>query len=249
MIDIEALFKVSYGLYIVSSGDQNKGNGYISNTVFQVTAQPPRFATCCSKDNYTSEIIKASAAFSVSILHQGTSTKIFGRFGYKSGRESDKLEGMDIRYGETGVPIVLNEAIAFLECKVVEAMDLGTHVMFIGELIQSEVLDDSAEPITYLYYRNVKKAVAPKNAPTYVDKSKFAESPRPEPEPESELKTSGTSGDGSGKQYKCTACGYIYDEAEGDPDGGIAPGTKFEDIPDDWVCPICGTEKEDFIEV
>ena len=171
MIDIEALFKVSYGLYIVSSGDQNKGNGYISNTVFQVTAQPPRFATCCSKDNYTSEIIKAYGAFSVSVLHQGTSTEIFGRFGYKSGRDSDKFEGMDIRYGETGVPIVLNEAIAFLECKVVETMDLDTHVMFIGELVQCEVLDDSAEPITYLYYRNVKKAVAPKNAPTYVDKS------------------------------------------------------------------------------
>jgi len=248
MIDIEALFKISYGLYIVGSGDQIKGNAYISNTVFQVTAQPPQFATCCSKDNYTSEIIKASTAFSVSILSEGTSTEIFGRFGYKSGRDNDKLEGMDLRYGETGVPIILNEAIAFLECKVVKTLDLDTHWMFIGELVQSEVLDDSAEPITYLYYRNVKKAVAPKNAPTYVDKSKLGEKtekPEAKPDPKPDVQVSS----GEEKQYKCTACGYIYDEAEGDPDGGIAPGTRFEDIPDDWVCPICGTEKEDFIAV
>jgi len=234
MIDINALFKVSYGLYIVCSGDKNKGNGYISNTVFQVTANPPRFATCCSKDNYTAEFIKNSGAFSVSVLHQNTPTDIFGRFGYKSGKDSDKLEGMDIRYGETGVPIVLNESIAFLECKVVETHDLDTHLMFIAELIQSEVLDKTAEPITYLYYREVKKAVAPKNAPTYVDKSKLASEPGDKQE---------------SKKYKCTACGYIYDPEKGDPDGGIAPGTKFEDIPYNWVCPICGTEKEDFIEV
>ncbi len=240
MIDIDALFKVSYGLYIVSSGDQSNGNGYISNTVFQVTAQPPQFATCCSKDNHTVELIKSSGAFAVSVLHQGTSSEIFGRFGYKSGRDSDKMDGMDIRYGETGVPIVLNEAMAFLEFKVVKTEDLGTHVMFIGELVQCEVLDDAAEPITYLYYRNVKKAVAPKNAPTYVDKSKLESKPDPRHE---ETKS------GDSKQYKCTACGYIYDEKEGDPDSGIPPGTKFEDIPDDWVCPICGTEKEDFIEV
>lgn len=238
MIDIEALFKVSYGLYVVSSGDQIKGNGYISNTVFQVTANPPQFATCCSKDNYTVDFIRNSGAFAVSVLHQETSSDIFGRFGYKSGKDHEKLDGMDIRYGETGVPIVLNEAIAFLECKVVETMDLGTHIMYIGELIQSEVLDDSLEPITYLYYRNVKKAVAPKNAPTYVDKSKLAEKPQ-EAKPESK----------GGKQYKCPACGYIYDEKEGDTDGGIPQGTKFEDVPDNWVCPLCGTEKEEFFEV
>jgi len=243
MIDIDALFKVSYGLYIVCSGDKNKGNGYISNTVFQVTANPPRFATCCSKDNYTAEFIKNSGAFSVSVLHQNTPSDIFGRFGYKSGRDSDKLEGMDIRYGETGVPIVLNEAIAFLECKVIETQDLGTHLMFIAELVQSEVLDKAAEPITYLYYREVKKAVAPKNAPTYVDKSKLSKEPADKEE--STLKEES----GTAKKYKCTACGYIYDPEEGDPDGGIAPGTRFEDIPDNWVCPICGTEKEDFIEV
>ena len=233
MIDIDALFKVSYGLYIVSSGDKTSGNGYISNTVFQVTSDPPRFATCCNKDNLTAEFIKSSGAFSVSVLHNETPADIFGRFGYKTGKDFEKLDGMEVRYGETGVPVVMNGSIAFLECRVVQTIDVGTHLMFIGELVQSEVLDDKAEPITYQYYRQVKKAVAPKNAPTYVDKTKFekrAESP-------------------GSQKHKCTACGYIYDETKGDPSGGIDPGTKFEDIPDDWVCPVCGAEKEDFIEI
>ena len=233
MINFEALFKVSYGLYVVCSGDKNRGNGFISNTVFQVTSSPARFASCCNKDNYTAEFIKESGAFSVSVLHQDTPANIFGRFGYKSGRDFDKLEGMHVQYGETGVPIVLDEAIAFLECKVVQTLDVGTHWLFIGELVQSEVVDDSMEPITYLYYREVNKGLAPKNAPTYVDKSLLE-------------KKEATS---TFKKFKCTACGYVYDEEEGDPSNGIDPGTLFTDLPDDWVCPVCGTEKEDFIEL
>jgi flavin reductase (DIM6/NTAB) family NADH-FMN oxidoreductase RutF/rubredoxin len=233
MINFEALFKVSYGLYIVCSGDKNRGNGFISNTVFQVTSEPARFASCCNKDNLTAEFIKKSGVFSVSVLHQGTPADIFGRFGYKSGRDIDKLEGMRVQYGETGVPILLNESIAFLECRVVQTFDVGTHWLFIGELVQSEVLDDTLEPITYLHYRRVKKGLAPKNAPTYVDKSKLEKKEAPS----------------KFRKYKCTACGYIYDEETGDPSNGIDPGTGFDDLPDDWVCPVCGTEQEDFIEV
>ncbi len=233
MINFEALFKVSYGLYVVCSGDKSRGNGFISNTVFQVTSTPARFASCCNKDNYTAEFIKESGAFSVSVLHQDTPADIFGRFGYKSGRDFDKLEGMQVQYGETGVPIVLDEAIAFLECKVVQTHDVGTHWLFIGELVQSEVLDDSMEPITYLHYREVKKGIAPKNAPTYVDKSLLGKKELPS----------------TFKKFKCTACGYVYDEEAGDPSNGIDPGTSFADLPDDWVCPVCGTEKEDFIEI
>ncbi len=233
MINFEALFKVSYGLYIVCSGDDTQGNGFISNTVFQVTASPPRFASCCNKDNYTAEFIRKTRAFSVSVLHQDTPADIFGRFGYQSGRDADKLEGMRVRYGETGVPIVLDEAIACLECKVVQTHDVGTHWLFIGELIQSDVLDDTMEPMTYLHYRQVKKGLAPRNAPTYVDKSL--------------LKKKDTA---SGfKKFKCTVCGYVYDEEAGDPSNGNAPGTAFADLPDDWICPVCGTEKEDFIEI
>jgi flavin reductase (DIM6/NTAB) family NADH-FMN oxidoreductase RutF/rubredoxin len=225
MINFEALFKVSYGLYIVCSGDKSKGNGFISNTVFQVSAEPARFATCCNKDNYTAQFIQKTGAYSVSVLHKDTPSEIFGRFGYKTGKDFNKLEGMQVRYGETGVPIVLNDSIAFLECKVIQTIDVGTHLLYIGELLQSEILDDTREPITYLYYRQIKKGAAPKNAPTYIDKSKL------------EKKTIAS----SFIKYKCTACGYIYDEAK--------EGKKFVDLPDDWVCPVCGTAKEDFIGI
>ena len=260
MIDFDALFKVSYGLYIVSSGSPEKGNGYISNTVFQVTAEPPKFATCCSKDNYTCDIIRHTGAFAVSVLSTETSSGLFGRFGYKSGKDSDKLEGMDIRKGETGVAIVLNEALAILECKLVQSLDVGTHILFIGDLVRAEVLDPDAEPITYLNYRNVRKAVAPKNAPTHIDKSKLAESASSRKVEKKELKQeavelkkdeSAETGvkAGTDRKFKCPACGYVYDEEEGNSGEGFPPGTSFGDIPDDWVCPLCGTEKEDFFEV
>lgn len=223
MIDYNALYKVSYGLYIVCSGSREYGNGYISNTVFQVTSDPPRFATCCNKENHTAELIKASGFYSVSVLQQDAGALTIGTLGYKSGSDTDKLKGMKIRYGETGVPIVLDDALAFLEFKVVETLDVGTHLMFIGELIHSEVLDDKAEALTYLHYRKVKKGEAPKNAPTYIDKSK--------------LKKAAPQGDFA--RYECPACGYIYDEEK--------EGVKFDDLPDDWVCPVCGEEKSEFI--
>jgi rubredoxin len=97
--------------------------------------------------------------------------------------------------------------------------------MFIGELVQSEIINESQEPITYLYYRQVKKGIAPENAPTYIDKSKL----------EPKVKSLDL------KKFKCSNCGYIFDEA--------SEGRKFSDLPDDWICPVCGSEKIDFIEI
>ncbi len=168
MINYEALFKISYGLYIVCSGDRSKGNGYVSNTVFQVTSTPPCFAASCNKDNLTAEFIKETGAFSVSVLHQDASSEIIGKFGYKSGTDIDKMDGSQVLYGDTGVPVVLDECIAFIECKVVNTIDVGTHLLFIGEMIRAEVIDDAKDPLTYLYYRRVKKGFSPKNAPTYI---------------------------------------------------------------------------------
>jgi rubredoxin len=99
---------------------------------------------------------------------------------------------------------------------------MGTHLMFIGELLHSELLDENAEPLTYQYYRNVKKGEAPKNAPTYIDKSKLVKA--------GPQKTD--------DKYQCPVCGFIYDEAK--------EGAKFDDLPDDWVCPVCGEAKSEF---
>jgi flavin reductase (DIM6/NTAB) family NADH-FMN oxidoreductase RutF/rubredoxin len=225
MINFQALYKISYGLYIVSSGDGARGNGFVSNTVFQVTAAPPRFAVCCNKDNFTAGFIQKYGAYSVSVLSQTASSGTMGKFGYKSGKDFDKMTGTRLKYGDTGVPIVLDDTIAWFECKVVQTIDVGTHLIYIGDLINAELLDDGIDPLTYSYYRQVKKGVAPKNAPTYIDKSGLE--PKPDPR--------------GAKKYKCPACGYIYDES-------LEHG-KFTDLPGDWVCPVCGTEKSDFIEI
>lgn len=224
-IQFESFFKLTYGLYLVSSGDSKEGNGFISNTVFQVTAEPPQFASCCNKDNYTAQLMLKTKAFAVSVLHQNSNPELIGLFGYKSGREVQKLQNMNVHYGETGVPIILNDCIAYFECKVIQTIDVGTHWMFIGEVVQAKLIDEQADALTYLYYREVRKGMSPKNAPTYIDKSKLGKKP--------EAKNT--------KKYECTACSYIYDEAENE--------VAFVDLPDDWICPVCGSEKSDFIEI
>jgi len=226
MINSQALFKVSYGIYIVCSGNKEKGNGFIANTVFQVASEPVKFAVCCNKNNYTSELIQKTGAFSASVLEINTQPQLFSIFGYKSGRDIDKMKGLNVKYGQTETPIVLDSGVAFLEFKLVDTIDVGSHYMFIGKLVNSEMIDDSKDPITYQYYRQVRRGVSPKNAPTYIDVSKL------------ELKVQE---EADLKKYKCTICGYIYDEAKEE--------VKFKDLPEDWTCPLCGAEKTDFIEI
>ncbi len=233
-MNTEAFFKITYGLYIVSSGNGSKKSGYIANTAFQVTAEPPQIAIACNKDNYTSGLIQESKAFSISILKQEASPEIIGKFGYKTGKVINKFEGTTFLTGITGTPIVTDESIAWFECKVVNKFDVGSHIIYVGEIIENDLLEADGEPLTYDYYRNEKKGKAPKNAPTYI---------KPENE-KTESKTFSTKD--LGPKYQCMVCDHIYDPAEGDPDGGIAPGTPFEDIPDDWICPVCGAEKADF---
>jgi len=225
MINYEALLKVSYGLYVVCSGTGDKGNGYISNTVFQITSDPPRFAVSCNKENFTAGLIRKSGLFSVSVLQKDTDKNTINNFGYRSGVDTDKLKGMEIRLGETGVPVVLNDAIAYMEFRVTETIDADTHLLFIGDLVHAEVLDSEKDPLTYLHYRREMKGKAPKNAPTYIDRSKLKK-------------------DSAGKEssrYQCPNCGYIYDEEK--------EGVKFSDLPDDWVCPVCGEKKSEFVKI
>lgn len=233
-VNIEAFYKVTYGLYIVSSKVNEKLSGYISNTVFQVTAEPVQFAVCCSKNNFTSEVIKQSKAFSISVLEQDTAAELIGLFGYKSGKDVNKFKGINYITGETGVPIVLDNTIAWFECEVVQTYDVGSHVLFIGKLVNNDLVDIDRAPLTYAYYREVKKGVAPKNAPTYIDKSQI---------------NMNISEGKIVKKYKCNVCGYIYDPESGDEKGGIPEGTAFEELPKDWICPVCGTQKSDFTEI
>ena len=232
-MNTEVLFKISYGLYAVCSKSGSKLNGYISNTVFQVTAEPAQFAISCSKNNFTTNLIEDSKAFSVSVLEKDTGANIIGTFGYRSGKDTEKFLEVKYKTGKTGSPILLDNTVAWFECRVVNSIDLGSHKLFFGELVDSELCLPGHEPLTYTYYREIKKGKAPKNAPTYIDENKAKTM--------SDVKKS--------DKYYCPACGYVYDPAIGDPDSGIAPGTRFEDIPNNWVCPTCGTMKADFEKV
>jgi flavin reductase (DIM6/NTAB) family NADH-FMN oxidoreductase RutF len=229
-MNIEAYFKVTYGLYVVSSASGGKLNGYVSNTVFQVTADPPQIAIACSKNNLTTSLIEQSKTFAISVLEKETSADIIGTFGYKSGKELDKFSNVKFKTGKTGAPILLDNAIAYFECEVLLSLDVGSHLLFIGKVVDNALLNENAEPLTYAWYREVRKGKAPKNAPTYID-------------PEKLKKVINIT---TITENYCTACGYVYHPEDGDPNSGIAPGTSFEDLPDSWVCPVCGAEKSDF---
>ncbi len=229
----KAYYKLTYGLYIISSKSGDKMNGYIANTAFQITADPPQIAISCHKDNLSSSIIKESGLFAVSVLKREAAAGLIGTFGFKSGKNIDKFEEVKYTTGVTGVPIVTEDCVAWFECKLVQTVDVGSHILFIGEVVDNGLLDENQEPLTYAWYQTVKNGKAPKNSPTY-------QKPLASKEPSAK----------SGfKKYECLVCNHIYDEAEGDAETGIPPGTRFEDLPDDWVCPTCGAEKADFEEV
>jgi flavin reductase (DIM6/NTAB) family NADH-FMN oxidoreductase RutF/rubredoxin len=237
-MNIEAFFKITYGLYLVCSKDGNNYNGHISNTVFQVTADPPQFVVASHKNNLTTSYIEKSRLFSVSILEQDVNLDFLGPWGFKSGKNVDKFKGTAYKLGKTGVPIVLDKALAFIECEVIEKIDTGTHILFIGRVVDAEILKSHSKPLTYSYYREVIKGLSPENSPTYTgDKLEHKVTDKP-------VLPSGKPG-----KYQCTICGFIYDPEEGDPHAGIAPGTAFEDIPDDWTCPVCGVSKKDFVRI
>lgn len=233
-MNIDAFYKLSYGLYAISSYSGDKKNGYIANTAFQITATPSQIAISCNKENLSADFIKSSGLFSISILSQDASSELIGLFGFKSGKEVDKFVNTKHIIGNTGVPIVTEGTIAWFECKVVSTVDVGTHLLFIGEIVNNDLLDGGGVPMTYDYYHKVKKGVAPKNAPTYIDPSKIEKKVAKYPDL---------------KSHQCLVCKYIFDPELGDASNDIAPGTAFEDTPEDWVCPICGATKDLFEEM
>jgi len=223
-MDAKALHQISYGLYVISSFRGDKLNGQIANTLFQVASEPPSVAVSINKQNLTHSFIHDSRVFAASILSHDTPLRFIGDFGFRSGRDVVKFAQVNYKIGKTGAPIVLDHALAYVEAELINETDAGSHTIFLGRLIDAQILS-SGEPMTYTYYHEVKRGSTPKTAPVYIEEEKKVKKLA---------------------SYRCTVCGYIYDPEEGDPDGGIAPGTPFEEIPDDWVCPVCGAAKSDF---
>ena len=227
-MNTKALYKLNYGIYVVSSKKDDKFNAQIANTVFQITSEPPTIAVSINKNNLTHEFIEASGVFTASVLCQDTPLSFIGHFGFKSGRDIDKFKGIGYEIGVTQAPIVLDNAVAYMEAKVIQHLDVGTHTIYIGEVVNADVISEKT-CMTYEHYHQVKGGTTPKTAPSYISEKQ-------------------EKGEGMIK-YRCTVCGYIYDPEMGDTESNVPPGTPFEKLPDNWQCPVCGAVKDEFEKV
>ena len=235
--------QLTYGIYLIASEFEGQKVGYIANTVFQVTSKPPLIAISCHKNNASAEVIRKAGAFSVSVLRKDAGAKLIGDFGFKSGKDIDKFNDLEIIRSRTGVPVVLNDSLAWFDCEIREMNDLGSHWLMIGEVLDNELISEE-EPLTYSWYREKYKILSPKHSPTYVDRNQL--------EGERQAAVAGTSGtDAEGvaaRSYVCQICGFTYDPEQGDPESGIPPGTPFDELPEDYRCPVCNASKEYFKE-
>ncbi len=198
--DLTALFKIGYGLYVLTSGENGKDNGMIVNTVSQVTSTPNRIAVCINKDNYTHHLVKRTGIMNVNCLSEDAPFSVFERYGFASGRNKDKFEGVNVLRSDNGLVYLPEYINSFMSLKVENYVDLGTHGLFICSVTEARVMNDRPT-MTYTYYHEHVK-------------------PRP--------KTDGVKG------WVCKICGYIY---------------EGEELPEDFVCPLCKHGASDFEKI
>ncbi len=161
-----AMFNISYGLYVLTAKEGEKDNGCIVNTLQQVTTTPNAVAVTVNKQNYTHDMIKRTEKFNVSLLSTEADFEIFKRFGFQSGKETDKFEGFqNVVRSENGLYYVNKATNAYISGQVFQMVDLGTHTMFLANVTEMDVLSQ-APSLTYAYYHeNVKpKPQAPKKS-------------------------------------------------------------------------------------
>ncbi|WP_424245527.1 ferric-chelate reductase [NAD(P)H] [Elusimicrobium posterum] len=163
MIDNSALNKISYGLYIVSSHKEDKINAMIVNSLIQVTAEPAQILVSVNKESLTYEYIMASGVFAAMPVTQHATMPFIGNFGFRTGRNFNKFEKITYELGETGSPIVRENTSAVYEVVVSQKVDVGSHMLFVGEVKRAEKFCEDV-CLTYDYYRDVIKGKVPKGA-------------------------------------------------------------------------------------
>lgn len=198
MIDNKSLYKISYGLYLLSAQMDGRDNACITNAVMQVTSKPPQLAVALTKTHLTHEFIEKTGKFNISVLTRNVSPELFGQFGYQSGRDVDKFADRDDPRTGNGI-VYLKDAAAVFSGEVVSSQDLGTHTLFVAHLTEAKSLVD-AEPLTYAYYQQYFKR-SNKNT----------------------LTTTSKEGTPKMKKYICTVCGYVH---EGDSAPEFCPLCK-----------------------
>lgn len=203
-MDTNVFRSMSYGVYVVSSLDGERLVGCTANSIMQITSSPATIAISINHDNYTNLCIEKTGKFAFSILSQQSDPALIGNFGFQSGKDVDKFDGIDYEIAE-GLP-VLKDSCGYVVCNVIQKMETASHTVFLGEVIAGEVFNRGAEAMTYAYYHKVVKGKSPKNAPTYLPDEEETEKPR------------------TGR-FVCQVCGYVY-EGESLPDDFICPVCK-----------------------
>lgn len=200
-MDLKAFFKLSYGVYIVTSKDGDKESGCVINTMTQVTSKPAQLCVTLNKDNYTTELVQASGIFNVSVLLESVSMDTIRNFGFQSGKNVNKFENFECLTDTNGLKYPAHEIAATFSCRVNQSVDVGSHIMFIAEVQDAKHINDE-QVLTYAAYHDKKNGVTPKNSPSYIE------------EP-------------TKKGWRCDVCGYIY---EGDdlPEDFTCPVCKAE---------------------
>ncbi len=205
-----AFYNLSYGVYLCTSWDEGRPVGCVANSAMQITAEPATLAVSLNHGNYTNRCVSDTGYFSVCVLAEDCDPKLIGKFGFFSSREKDKFA--DFSWQVRGKLPVPDGAMCWFSCRVIDKMETATHTVFLGEVMDADVLK-AGTPMTYAYYHKVLKGKTAAKAPTYI---------APE------------AGQTAAK-YVCKICGYVYD--------GKVP---FEELPDDWLCPVCGAPKSQF---
>ena len=186
-MDNKVMYSLSYGLFVLSARQGDKDNGCITNTAIQVTTDPNRIVIAVNKSNYTHDMVKETGRFTVSVLSEEAKFELFKRFGFQSGRDVDKFAGFEahVKKDAEGIPYVTQGTNAWLSCKVVSATDLGTHTLFLADVLDGGVLS-GAPSATYAYYQAHIKPKPAASAPAASEK----------------------------KRWVCTVCGYVYEGDE-----------------------------------
>ena len=156
-MDTKALFKIGYGLYVLTANDGVKDNGCIINTVMQVTSDPCQIGVAVNKLNYTNKMIQTNKKFNVSVLSEGVKFDVFKHFGFQSGASVNKFENYtDVKRSPNGLYYITKDTNAYMSAYVKQEIDLGSHTLFIAQLVGAETLSD-VPTVTYDFYqKNIK---------------------------------------------------------------------------------------------
>ena len=197
MIEKEAMYKLTYGLFVLTVKDGEKQNGCIVNTVSMITDSPKRITVFVNKANYTEELLRKTGELNVSVLTESAPFEVFKQFGFCSGRDTDKFAGKSYPKAENGIYYIPENTNALLSAKVIDAYDYGTHTLFVAEVTEAKTLSNE-KSVTYEYYQsNIK--------------------PKPQAAKETAQKKGG--------KWVCKVCGYVH-EGEELPDDFICPWCK-----------------------